>query len=291
MSRASLKPTLLRGISTFARRLVIGRVPKLFDTAYYLQNNPDVQESGLDPYLHYVLRGASENRDPAEDFDTKFFRNQSGATRLDPVRHYVKAGVAAGLDPNPKFSTASYLNRYPDVAARGVNPLLHYRTDGRSEGRTSEASEVRATDIPALRSVLSRHLHSLPTKEGRPFTIDLLRAMPADHPFKRVPRLCVLLTITDAEITLFVDALGAMNVGGLAAISLAIDPGGGADEAAGPAARPKFETLLAAFEHCHVATVGNTVRVHYAELRLWDLRPHKPRVAEIFPDGMAEIRT
>ncbi len=47
---------------------------------------------------------------------------------------YLRFGAAAGLDPNPSFSSASYLIRYPDIASLGVNPLLHYRTNGRREG-------------------------------------------------------------------------------------------------------------------------------------------------------------
>lgn len=33
-----------------------------FDTSYYIQANPDVIESGLHPFLHYVCQGCNENR-------------------------------------------------------------------------------------------------------------------------------------------------------------------------------------------------------------------------------------
>lgn len=160
MTQSRLLRAATRSASTLIRRILIGRVPKLFDETFYLQNNRDVAASGIDPFLHYVWRGASQNRDPAEDFDTTFFRNQSGPTRLDPVRHYIRFGAAAGLDPNPGFSSASYLIRYPDIAASGVNPLLHYRTDGRLEGRVAKPSASKTLEIAALRSVPSRHIHS-----------------------------------------------------------------------------------------------------------------------------------
>lgn len=54
--------------------------------------------------------------------------------------------------------------------------------------------------------------------------------------------------------------------------------------------RPKLDTVLFAFEHCYVATQGNSLRIRYAEMRLWDLREQEARVAEIFPAGAVEFR-
>jgi hypothetical protein len=80
MSQPSLKRAAIRTLSRVVRRVVIGRVPGLFDTAYYLKHNGDVAASGIDPYLHYVWRGAAENRDPAEDFDTRRASTQCDIT-------------------------------------------------------------------------------------------------------------------------------------------------------------------------------------------------------------------
>ncbi len=95
----------VRLASAAYRRLTLGRVPRLFDAAYYEAAAPEVARSGIDPYLHYVRRGAAQDRDPAPDFDTAFYRRQSGPTRLDPLRHYLRVGAQAGLDPHPSFST------------------------------------------------------------------------------------------------------------------------------------------------------------------------------------------
>jgi hypothetical protein len=54
---------------------------------------------------------------------------------MDPMRHYVEFGAAEGRDPGPGFDTAFYLRSYPDVAARAVNPLLDYIERGAREGR------------------------------------------------------------------------------------------------------------------------------------------------------------
>ncbi|GDE39010.1 hypothetical protein HmCmsJML280_02695 [Escherichia coli] len=41
-----------------------------------------------------------------------------------------------GLNPSEKFNGNLYLERYPDVAEEGVNPLIHYILFGKNEGRT-----------------------------------------------------------------------------------------------------------------------------------------------------------
>ena len=58
-----------------------------------------------------------------------------GVLRLGPYRHYRRHGVAEGRQPNQLFDTRWYLERYPDVAANGMNPLDHYLRHGAQEGR------------------------------------------------------------------------------------------------------------------------------------------------------------
>ena len=78
-----------------------GRNPDaLFNTTYYLQQNPDVAAAGVDPLLHY------------EQF-----------------------GWLEGRNPSPEFSTTLYLNANPDVKAAGVDPLVQYEEFGIREGR------------------------------------------------------------------------------------------------------------------------------------------------------------
>ena len=72
----------------------------LFDSIYYLMNNPDVRRADVDPLMHFVKYGWKEGRNPSEKFDTSY-----------------------------------YLNAYPDVKEAGINPLFHYIRHGKSEGR------------------------------------------------------------------------------------------------------------------------------------------------------------
>ncbi|WP_159999570.1 glycosyltransferase [Roseomonas sp. 18066] len=71
-------------------------------------------------------------------FDPAHYRLQCSPGTLeghDPVAHYLAQGWRQGLDPSQGFATAFYLERNPDVARSGMNPLLHYLHAGREEGR------------------------------------------------------------------------------------------------------------------------------------------------------------
>lgn len=54
---------------------------------------------------------------------------------MDPVGHYLDFGAGEGRDPGPGFSTRRYLERNADVAGSGMNALVHYLRYGREEGR------------------------------------------------------------------------------------------------------------------------------------------------------------
>jgi glycosyltransferase involved in cell wall biosynthesis len=71
-----------------------------FDSEFYLAQNPDVAQAGI-----------------------------------DSVEHYCGTGWREGRDPHPEFSTRYYLEAYPDVHKVKMNPFLHYLISGRSEGR------------------------------------------------------------------------------------------------------------------------------------------------------------
>lgn len=99
IAAAKLRHLGLRGaLGLFRDCRTIRRSP-LFDADWYLANNSDVADSGVDPALHYLLFGVSGNRSPSTG-----------------------------------FVTDEYLALHDDVRAAGVNPLLHYERTGRREG-------------------------------------------------------------------------------------------------------------------------------------------------------------
>ena len=110
-----------------------------FDTQFYLDKYPDVVESGIDPILHYLLYGASEER-----------------------------------DPSPSFSTRDYNTTHPEATARGGNPLLDAIKTGFFDNRrhglstsvqcstTGTPKSVAESDIDnAHRVLLGRPIASL----------------------------------------------------------------------------------------------------------------------------------
>lgn len=79
----------------------IAALREAFDTEFYLEQNPDLANAGIDPLEHFVVHGWKEGR-----------------------------------DPNADFSTRGYLSHNPDVAEAGLNPFWHYVVAGKREGRT-----------------------------------------------------------------------------------------------------------------------------------------------------------
>jgi hypothetical protein len=76
----------------------------LFDAPWYLDRNRDVAASGVDPLLHYLVRGWIEGR-----------------------------------DPGPRFDTLAYLRAHPGLAGSGLNPLTHFLLHaGRRPGEEAE---------------------------------------------------------------------------------------------------------------------------------------------------------
>ncbi|MEZ5830439.1 MAG: glycosyltransferase [Dongiaceae bacterium] len=55
---------------------------------------------------------------------------------VDPLEHYVRYGAREGRDPNRLFSSSWYLANNPDVAESGLNPLVHFILKGSAEGRS-----------------------------------------------------------------------------------------------------------------------------------------------------------
>ncbi len=72
------------------------------------------------------------------DFDAAYYLANNpdvAASGLNPLLHYLQYGWKEHRDPSAYFSTSWYLAKNPDVAAAGLDPLVHYETYGWREGR------------------------------------------------------------------------------------------------------------------------------------------------------------
>ncbi len=85
-----------------AAEVEVIRKSGLFDEAYYLSMNRDIDPPPADPIRHYCEKGWREGRNPSDEFDTRF-----------------------------------YLDTYLDIRDAGLNPLWHYAIAGANEGRDS----------------------------------------------------------------------------------------------------------------------------------------------------------
>jgi hypothetical protein len=65
------------------------------------------------------------------------------AVGVPPSLHYVLYGGFEGRDPSPMFSSQAYLEAYPDVRASKTNPLVHYMQKGRYENRVIRPSSAK----------------------------------------------------------------------------------------------------------------------------------------------------
>ena len=161
-----------RSIARFRTAKFEGRTPRVdtirpfFDTDFYLLNNLDVRQAGIDPVLHYWRHGWREGRNPTPEFSVKEYLENNPALAqadVDPFWHYIEFEVtrhandmhamgraegdaqAAQLREKEAdlirdfFDAAYYLSRNPDVEEQKLDPLQHYCAVGWRENRNPNA--------------------------------------------------------------------------------------------------------------------------------------------------------
>jgi hypothetical protein len=56
------------------------------------------------------------------------------AAGIDPYLHYIQHGAGEGRKPHALFDTSYYVENHKELAASDVNPLLHYCESGARQG-------------------------------------------------------------------------------------------------------------------------------------------------------------
>lgn len=118
------------------------RASQRFDAEAYQARYPDVSPSGLPPWTHFCRYGWWLRRQPAAGVralvDAK--GDASGEGGSEPVlARWVQADAGwqalRRLCESPLMDEAWYRERYPDVAAAGLDATAHYWRHGGTEGR------------------------------------------------------------------------------------------------------------------------------------------------------------
>lgn len=110
----------------------------LFDDDFYLRNNGDVADSGVDPLAHFLELGAWDNRDPHPLFDVAYYlkaNKKVARDKTNPVVHYIVQGWRKGCNPHPLFNTQYYISNYLAGKVVDINPLTDFIRDGWRQGR------------------------------------------------------------------------------------------------------------------------------------------------------------
>lgn len=126
-------------------------VQRLFDADHYLQSNPDVVQSGLEAWQHFVLIGLGEGRDPGPFFNASYYLAQNpdvAAAGVSALTHFLEHGLYEGRVPTDLFDAEYYLSENPDVAASSMTPFFHFICHGLEEGRSPSDVGETASDIP-----------------------------------------------------------------------------------------------------------------------------------------------
>ena len=72
-----------------------------FDVEHYTRRYPDVTAAKMDPFEHYLVRGASEDREPSAEFDPLFYRARylRHLPNVVPLLHYRQSRHLTGVHP------------------------------------------------------------------------------------------------------------------------------------------------------------------------------------------------
>jgi hypothetical protein len=117
----------------------------LFDAGYY---QAKLGFAVRNPLLHFQEVGDRMGLDPSPYFSTLFYKirypdwqKQGARTALEDFLQKERVGVSR--QGHPLMDPGYYLARYPDLAAAGVRPTLHFAQNGDLEGRVpSEAFDA-----------------------------------------------------------------------------------------------------------------------------------------------------
>lgn len=165
----------------------------LFDGRYYLDTNPDLAASEINPLLHYVTHGFFEGRSPCVLFDMDYIleqiqpgssswdveRKREQFRRFRGLRHMMQS---TDVDPGPFFENSVFRQSAARLSMGSEDiPLEHYlNARGRCEDGYLECSSLASMayymsnnlDLEQAEVIPLLHLTQYGLAEGRRFAPD-----------------------------------------------------------------------------------------------------------------------
>ncbi|MEA2937265.1 MAG: hypothetical protein QOC56_769 [Alphaproteobacteria bacterium] len=115
------------------RKLRLARPSPIFAPRWYARRHGLIR-SPDNPFVHFLVNNGEHSPHPLVDI--KFLREQSGSWCSNNIAlEFLVDPDKFRLKPHPLFDGNWYLDKNPDVASAGMNPLEHYLRYGSDEGR------------------------------------------------------------------------------------------------------------------------------------------------------------
>ena len=131
----------------------------LFDSTWYSMQMA-VDGYAKSPLEHYLLVGGETGLSPHPLFDPEWYVSElavedgsSVPADLTPYEHFLTLGWKSNFDPGPMFDTTKYLVAHRDVASSGLNPFIHFVTQGLADGRSAPPTDRESVASPLQRAV------------------------------------------------------------------------------------------------------------------------------------------
>src|SRR5665213_1256692 len=108
------------------------KVSVLLDRDFYLDQYPDVRDSGADPLIHFITSGCAEGRSPNPLVDISHIRRQDASLlpSLPSVRDLYEVLHYGLVDPGPYFSLDYYREQVASRSREAAGLLEHFLTTG-----------------------------------------------------------------------------------------------------------------------------------------------------------------
>ncbi|SBT18945.1 Chondroitin synthase [Marinomonas gallaica] len=138
---------------------------QLWDEAYYLQQVPAHEILHESKVIDYIIKSVYTGRSPCEQFNSQYYAAKNPdviQSNVNPFYHYLMCGEKEGRRPSAYFNPKLYLDYNPDLSNWDLSLLAHLVLTGLNEGRVhNEFIKIQQADA-AIDPYLAWRLNNEP---------------------------------------------------------------------------------------------------------------------------------